>query len=231
MLFLLSLLTVQQAAPRRNWPGSRLAAVRRQPGSIPRGRAGRGADRSGPGAATGRIRPAPGRPTPARPEPGGPGQATAAAAHPAVGEVGGGDRGRADLPQGDRARALIALSAVLHVVGVNVHLPSIKFGWPWQAGTARAHRPRTPTWARGCCRRSRGSPGLRWAGRASTSCSRTRSPRTSARGRAGTRARSTRSATPPPRSTSTPDRPGGRLPRATTRCGCSTARRTASREA
>jgi hypothetical protein len=31
--------------------------------------------------------------------------------------------------------ALIALSAALHVVGVNVHLPSIKFAWPWQAST------------------------------------------------------------------------------------------------
>jgi len=33
---------------------------------------------------------------------------------------------------------LVALSAVLHVVGINVHLPSIRFAWPWQtirAGT------------------------------------------------------------------------------------------------
>ncbi len=27
---------------------------------------------------------------------------------------------------------LIALSAALHVVGINVHLPSLRFGWPWQ---------------------------------------------------------------------------------------------------
>jgi hypothetical protein len=27
---------------------------------------------------------------------------------------------------------LVALSAALHLVGVNVHLPHIKFGWPWQ---------------------------------------------------------------------------------------------------
>ena len=27
---------------------------------------------------------------------------------------------------------LTALSAMLHVVGVNVHLPSVRFGWPWQ---------------------------------------------------------------------------------------------------
>jgi hypothetical protein len=32
--------------------------------------------------------------------------------------------------------ALVALSAALHVVGVNVHLPSIKFAWPWQASTS-----------------------------------------------------------------------------------------------
>jgi hypothetical protein len=29
--------------------------------------------------------------------------------------------------------ALAALSAALHLVGLNVHLPSIKFGWPWQS--------------------------------------------------------------------------------------------------
>ncbi len=28
---------------------------------------------------------------------------------------------------------LMALSAALHLVGVNMHLPSVKFGWPWQA--------------------------------------------------------------------------------------------------
>jgi hypothetical protein len=27
---------------------------------------------------------------------------------------------------------LMALSAALHLVGVNIHLPSVKFGWPWQ---------------------------------------------------------------------------------------------------
>jgi hypothetical protein len=31
---------------------------------------------------------------------------------------------------------LAALSAALHLVGVNVHLPSIKFGWPWQSVAA-----------------------------------------------------------------------------------------------
>jgi hypothetical protein len=28
---------------------------------------------------------------------------------------------------------LAALSAALHLIGVNVHLPSVKFGWPWQS--------------------------------------------------------------------------------------------------
>ena len=28
---------------------------------------------------------------------------------------------------------LLALSAALHLIGMNVHLPSIKFAWPWQA--------------------------------------------------------------------------------------------------
>ena len=31
------------------------------------------------------------------------------------------------------AVVLTALSAGLHLVGLNVHLPSVKFGWPWQA--------------------------------------------------------------------------------------------------
>jgi hypothetical protein len=31
---------------------------------------------------------------------------------------------------------LLALSTALHLIGVNVHLPSIKFGWPWQTISA-----------------------------------------------------------------------------------------------
>ncbi len=31
---------------------------------------------------------------------------------------------------------LIALSAALHLVGLNVHLPSVKFAWPWQTISA-----------------------------------------------------------------------------------------------
>jgi hypothetical protein len=34
------------------------------------------------------------------------------------------------------AAVLVAVSAVLHVVGLNVHLPHVKFGWPWQAITS-----------------------------------------------------------------------------------------------
>ncbi len=38
--------------------------------------------------------------------------------------------------------ALLALSAALHLVGLNIHLPRIRFGWPWQtisAGTSTAN--------------------------------------------------------------------------------------------
>jgi hypothetical protein len=31
---------------------------------------------------------------------------------------------------------LVALSAALHAVGINVHLPHIRFGWPWQSISA-----------------------------------------------------------------------------------------------
>ncbi len=34
------------------------------------------------------------------------------------------------------AVVLVALSAALHLVGVNVHLPHIRFAWPWQTITA-----------------------------------------------------------------------------------------------
>ncbi|HEY2552129.1 MAG TPA: hypothetical protein VGI64_16300 [Streptosporangiaceae bacterium] len=34
------------------------------------------------------------------------------------------------------AAVLTALSTVLQVVGLNVHLPHVKFGWPWQAVTS-----------------------------------------------------------------------------------------------
>ena len=33
---------------------------------------------------------------------------------------------------------LFALSAALHLVGVGIHLPSIKFGWPWQSVTSNS---------------------------------------------------------------------------------------------
>jgi hypothetical protein len=31
---------------------------------------------------------------------------------------------------------LLALSSVLHIVGVNVHLPHVKLSWPWQSVSA-----------------------------------------------------------------------------------------------
>jgi hypothetical protein len=31
---------------------------------------------------------------------------------------------------------IAALSATLHAIGLNVHLPSIKFGWPWQSSAS-----------------------------------------------------------------------------------------------
>lgn len=34
------------------------------------------------------------------------------------------------------ATVLISLSAALHLLGINVHLPNIKFAWPWQTITA-----------------------------------------------------------------------------------------------
>lgn len=34
------------------------------------------------------------------------------------------------------AVVLMALSATLHLVGVHVHLPSVRFGWPWQTVSA-----------------------------------------------------------------------------------------------
>jgi len=33
---------------------------------------------------------------------------------------------------------LFALSAALHLVGVGIHLPSVKFGWPWQSVTSNS---------------------------------------------------------------------------------------------
>ena len=41
--------------------------------------------------------------------------------------------------------ALVALSAALHVVGLNVHLPSIRFGWPWQTAPSVVRTTTTNT--------------------------------------------------------------------------------------
>ncbi len=41
--------------------------------------------------------------------------------------------------------ALLALSAALHLVGVSVHLPTIRFPWPWQSGPAVVRTTTTNT--------------------------------------------------------------------------------------
>ena len=133
MLFLLSLLTGNRPAQRElawqqaggSYGGSRV---------ISRGEPD-GADRSGPGAGDWPDPPAPGRPMPARPEPDDPARPPRRRIPPwakwtaviAVGLI---------FRKAIASLALIALSAALHVVGVNVHLPSIRFGWPWQASTS-----------------------------------------------------------------------------------------------
>jgi hypothetical protein len=91
---------------------------------------------AGPADGDGRA----GRPNPVRPDPDGPAQAR--------------PPGRRRVPRWAKWTAvitaglifrkaiasvvLVALSAALHVVGVNAHLPSIKFAWPWQTRTSVA---------------------------------------------------------------------------------------------
>jgi len=76
--------------------------------------------------------------SPARPEPGGPGYARP----PRRRRIPRWAKWAAVIATGLIFRkavasiALVALSAALHVVGLNVHLPSIRFGWPWQASTS-----------------------------------------------------------------------------------------------
>jgi hypothetical protein len=78
-----------------------------------------------------------------------PARATVAGRQYPAGTGGAGPRGRRRTPRWARwaaviagglifrkaiaSVALVALSAALHLVGVNVHLPSIRFAWPWQA--------------------------------------------------------------------------------------------------
>ncbi len=45
-------------------------------------------------------------------------------------------RGSSGLPRAIASVMLIALSAALHLVGINVHLPSIRLAWPWQTISA-----------------------------------------------------------------------------------------------
>jgi hypothetical protein len=148
VLFLLSLLT-------GNRPARRELAWQQAGGSygdsrvIPRAEPD-GADRPGPGAGDWPDPSAPARPMPTRPMPGraypdGPARPPRRRRIPpwakwaaviAVGLI---------FRKAIASLALIALSAALHVVGVNVHLPSIKFGWPWQAGTSVVHTTTTNT--------------------------------------------------------------------------------------
>jgi hypothetical protein len=80
----------------------------------------------------------PGRPGPVRPDPDGPGDARP----PRRRRVPRWAKWTAVIAAGLIFRkaiasvALVALSAALHVVGVNVHLPSIRLAWPWQTSTS-----------------------------------------------------------------------------------------------
>ena len=127
---------------------------------------------------------------------------------------------------------IAALSAVLHVIGINVHLPHLRFAWPWTSiseGTTTDSERGTvgPAEDRGDLQPRLSAP------RTSTSSSRTRSARTSASGHAGTAARSTRWAAHRRRSISIRAPPGGSRAPVTTCCrrsvGRSRARRARSR--
>jgi hypothetical protein len=143
MLFLLSLLT-------GNRPAQRELAWQQAGGSygggrvIPRGEPD-GADRPGPGAGDWPDPPAPARPIPGRPDPDGPARPPRRRRIPPWAKWTGVIAVGLIFRKAIASLALIALSAALHVVGVNVHLPSIKFGWPWQAGTSVVHTTTTNT--------------------------------------------------------------------------------------
>jgi hypothetical protein len=129
VLFLLSLLTGSRHAQRE-------LAWQQAGGSygsnpvIPR----TDADGPGPGPDGWPDRPV----TTARPEPGGPGYAKPPRRRriPRWAKWTAAIAGGLIFRKAVASIALVALSAALHVVGVNVHLPSIRFGWPWQASTS-----------------------------------------------------------------------------------------------
>ena len=141
VLFMLSLLTGSRSAQRElawqqaggSYGGSRVIPRAEPDGPEPR-----------PGADDWPDQPIPARQPPARREPGGP-------ARPPRRRIPRWAKWTAVIAVGLIFRkaiaslALVALSAALHVVGVNVHLPSIRFGWPWQASTSVVHTTTTNT--------------------------------------------------------------------------------------
>jgi hypothetical protein len=113
---------------------------------------------------------------------------------------------------------LVALSAALHLVGINVHLPSIKFAWPWQTISTGTTGTELGPWVlqkiEGISKPALGTENFNFLFTHKVS---------KAHGRAGMPVPSTPSATRPPRLTSIQALPGGRGPPATTGCRSSAA--------
>jgi len=150
LFLLLSMVTVGRPRQRElAWPGSDHAYGPGDPGAWPPGPSGP----SGPGTRVGGdawpdhddLLTAP-RPAPTWPREGG-------SARPGRTGTGPGRRPRRRIParlkwavillaagwifrRAIASVVLLALSAALHLVGVNVHLPTIRFAWPWQSITA-----------------------------------------------------------------------------------------------
>ena len=164
----------------------------------------------------------------------------------AIGRPGGGSggrgRGRRRIPLGLKWAAallviglifrraiasvvLMALSAAFHLVGVNAHLPSVSFAWPWQ--TIAAGTTTNTDLGPWVLQKIQGISSA-WARPLSTFCSPTGCPRTSARGRAGTPVRSTPWPMRRPPLTSIPARPGGHRARVITSSRSSAVRRAAN---
>jgi hypothetical protein len=118
--------------------------------------------------------------------------------------------------------ALMALSATLHFLGFNVHLPSIKFAWPWQTITAGTTTntdlgPWVLQKIEGISKPALGQANFNFYFTHKVSKSLGPFPCWYA-------STFTRWATRPPPSTSTRDLPGGPRPRATTGCTSSVTR-------
>jgi hypothetical protein len=136
-LFLLSLLTGNRSAQRELAWQQAGGSYGRNP-VIPR------AEPDGPGPDGGGW---PDRPPPARPEPGGPAYDRPPRRRriPRWAKWAGVIVAGLIFRRAVASVALVALSAALHVVGLNVHLPSIKFGWPWQTSTSVVRTTTTNT--------------------------------------------------------------------------------------